>query len=86
MIARELARAEGAESTFLCDCAANIVCERFGVPMMVCERIPGEYASLDIRDKREALGQVREAANTIVERTDRNLYAEYQQQKNQPER
>lgn len=85
-VARELARAEGIESTFLCDCSANIACERFAVPMRVCERIPDEYASLDIRDKRAALGQVREAANTIVERTDRNLYAEYQQQKSQPER
>ncbi len=86
VIARELARAYGTEDTFLCDCAANIACERFGIPPMTCDRIPDEYAPLDVREKREALGKMREAANEIVERTDRNLYAEYQQQKNQPER
>lgn len=86
VVARELARAGGTQDTFLCDCAANIVCERFGVPMVTCDRIPDEYASLDVREKREALGEVRETANDIVERTDRNQYAEYQQQKNQPER
>lgn len=86
VIARELTRAGGTESTFLCDCAANIACERFGIPPMTCNRIPDEYAALDIREKREVLGEVREAANDIVERTDRSLYTEYQQQKNQPER
>lgn len=86
VVAREFACAGGTEDTFLCDCVANIVCKRFGVPPMTCDRIPDEYAALGVREKREALGEVREAANEIVERTDRNLYAEYQQQKKQPER
>lgn len=86
VVARELARAGGTESTFLCDCAASIACEHFGVPPMTCDRIPDEYAAFDVREKRAALGEMREAANEIVERTDHNLYAEYQQQKNQPER
>jgi hypothetical protein len=85
-IARELARADGAEDTFRCDCVANIVCERFGIPSMECDRIPDEYAALDVREKRGVLGEIREAANDIIERTDRNLYAEYQQRKNQPEK
>lgn len=85
-ISRELARAGGTGDTFLCDCAANIVCERFGVPMTICDRIPDEYTALDVKEKRSALSEMREAANEIIERVDRNLYAEYQQQKNQPER
>jgi hypothetical protein len=32
------------------------------------------------------LGSIREAACDIMERMDKNLYAERQQQKNQPER
>lgn len=85
-IARELARSDGEKDTFLCDCAANIVCERFGIPPIKCDQIPDEYSSLDVWEKRSALGKAREAACEIVERALRTLYAERQQQKNQPER
>lgn len=85
-IARELARSDGEKDTFLCDCAANIVCERFGIPPIKCDQIPDEYSSLDVWEKRSALGKAREAACEIVERALRTLYAERQQQKNQPGR
>ncbi len=86
VVARELARAEHGENTFICDCAANIACERFGVPSVPCDEIPDEFSSLDVREKRSVLGVVREAACEINERVDRNLYAERQQARNQPER
>jgi hypothetical protein len=41
---------------------------------------------LDTSGKRAVLGSIREAACDIMERVERNLYAERQQQKNQPER
>lgn len=85
-ISRELARAEFGSDTFICDCAANISCLRYGVPAKYCERLPDEIASLETREKRSALGIVREAACIITERVDRNLCAERQQAKNQPER
>lgn len=86
VVARELARAEQEESTFICDCAANITCERFGVPSVPCDQIPDELSALDVREKRSVLGIVREAAWDINERVDRNLYTERQQTRNQPER
>lgn len=86
VVARELARAEQGENTFICDCAANIACERFGVPTVPCDQIPDEFSSLDVREKRSVLGIVREAACDINERIDRNLYAERQQTRNHPER
>ena len=86
VVARELARAEQGENTFICDCAANIACERFCVPSVPCDQIPDEFSSLDVREKRSVLGIVREAACDINERVDRNLYAERQQARNQPER
>lgn len=85
-ISRELARAEGCEDTFLCDCAANIACMRFGLEPKLCDRIPDDYAYLSTQDKRATLSEVRSYANEIVERVDRNLYAERLQQKSQPER
>ena len=85
VVARELARAEQEESTFICDCAANITCERFGVPSVPCDQIPDELSALDVREKRSVLGIVREAAWDINERVDRNLYTERQQTRNQPE-
>ena len=86
VVARELARAEQEESTFICDCAANITCERFGVSSVPCDQIPDELSTLDVREKRSVLGIVREAAWDINERVDRNLYTERQQTRNQPER
>ncbi len=83
-VSRELARAEQGNDTFLCDCAANIACLRYGVPAKHCDRIPDELASMEAREKRGALGMVREAACSITERVDRNLFV--QRQKNQPER
>lgn len=86
VVAREIARVEQGDNTFICDCAANIVCERFGVPSVPCDQIPGELSELDVREKRSVLGIIREAACDINERAQRNLYAERQQTRNQPER
>lgn len=85
-ISRELARAEQGGDTFLCDCAANIACLRYGIPAKFCDRVPDEYAALEPRAKRGALGMVREAACSTIERVDRNLYLERQRERNQPER
>lgn len=85
-VARELARAEHGGDTFTCDCAANIACLRYSVPARFCDSIPEAVSGLDAREKREVLGSIREAACDIIERVDRNLYAERQQQKSQPER
>lgn len=85
-IARELARANGCNDTFLCDCVANVACIRFGVAPKFCDRIPEEVALMEHEDKMATLAAVRKSANEIVSRVDRNLYAEYQRQKNQPER
>ena len=79
VVARELAREEQGDNTFICDCTANIVCERFGVPSVPCDQIPDELSALDVREKRSVLGIVREAAWDINERVDRNLYTERQQ-------
>lgn len=85
-ISRELARAHSGQETFICDCAANIACLRYGVPAKYCDRIPNEIASLESREKRSALNIVREAACEITERVDRNLFAERQQSRNEPVR
>lgn len=85
-ISRELARAHSGQETFICDCAANIACLRYGVPAKYCDRIPDEIASLESREKRSALNIVREAACEITERVDRNLFAERQQSRNEPVR
>ena len=57
-LSRELARAHSGQETFICDCAANIACLRYGVPAKYCDRIPDEIASLESRDKRSALNIV----------------------------
>ena len=85
-LSRELARAQTGHDTFLCDCAANISCLRYGVPAKYCDRIPDEIASLESREKRSVLNIVRETACDTIERVDRNLFAERQQARNQPER
>ena len=85
-VARELARANGCNDTFLCDCVANIACIRFGVEPKFCDRIPEDVVLMEHGDKKATLAAVRESANEIVGRVDRNLYAMWQQQKNQPER
>ena len=86
-LSRELARAHSGADTFVCDCAANIACLRYGVPAKYCDRIPDEIASLETREKRSALNIVREAACEITERVDRNLFfAERQQSRNEPAR
>ena len=85
-LSRELARAHSGADTFVCDCAANIACLRYGVPAKYCDRIPDEIASLETREKRSALNIVREAACEITERVDRNLFAERQQSRNEPVR
>lgn len=85
-LSRELARAHSGQETFICDCAANIACLRYGVPAKYCDRIPDEIASLESREKRSALNIVREAACEITERVDRNLFAERQQSRNEPVR
>lgn len=68
-------------------CAADIVCRRYGISYAASnEQIPESVSRLDTASKRAVLGRIREAACDIMERVDRNLYAERQQQKNQPER
>lgn len=83
-VARELARADGCDNTFLCDCAANIACIRYGIEPRLPDTISEEYTSLDNRDKREALSIIRDTACDMVERIDHNLQAE--RNKNEPER
>ena len=85
-LSRELARAHSGANTFVCDCAANVACLRYGVPAKYCDRIPDEIAALESREKRSALNIVRDAACEIAERVDRNLYAERQQSRNDPVR
>ncbi len=91
-IACELAHAENttdepSRDAFISSSAADIVCRRYGITYAASnEQIPDYVARLDTASKRAMLGRVREAACDIMERVDRNLYAERQQQKNQPER
>ena len=85
-LSRELARAHSGANTFVCDCAANVACLRYGVPAKYCDRIPDEIAALESREKRSALNIVRDAACDIAERVDRNLFAERQQSRNDPVR
>lgn len=85
-LSRELARAHSGANTFVCDCAANVACLRYGVPAKYCDRIPDEIAALESREKRIALNIVRDAACEIAERVDRNLFAERQQSRNDPVR
>lgn len=85
-LSRELARAHSGADTFVCDCAANVACLRYGGPAKYCDRIPDEIAALESREKRSALNIVRDAACEIAERVDRNLFAERQQSRNDPVR
>lgn len=84
VVARELARADGCDNTFLCDCAANIACIRYGIEPKECDGISDEFRSLEPREKRDALSIIRDTACTIAERVDHNLQAE--RNKNDPER
>ena len=85
-LSRELARAHSGADTFVCDCAANVACLRYGVPAKYCDRIPDEITALEVRKKRSALNAVRESACEIIERVDRNLFAEHQQSHSEPVR
>jgi hypothetical protein len=91
-IACELAHAgnttdEPSRDAFISSCAADIVCRRYSISYVSSnEQIPDSVMRLDTASKRAVLGRIREAACDIMERVDRNLYAERQQQKNQPER
>jgi len=91
-IACELAHAENmtdepSRDAFISSCAADIVCRRYSISYAASsEQIPDSVTRLDTASKRAVLGRIREAACDIMERVDRNLYAERQQQKNQPER
>ena len=76
--------AEDGSETFLCDCAANIACLRYGIEPRLPDAISEEYTSLDNRDKRDALSIIRDTACDMVERIDHNLQAE--RNKNEPER
>lgn len=81
-VSRELARAEGMENTFLCDCAANIACLRFGISPRYPDAIPERCSALDVRDKRNMLSDVRTASFGISGRVEQNLYDARRQQKN----
>jgi hypothetical protein len=90
-IACELVHAENvtnkpAHDAFISSCAASIVCRRYGIDAPAYDRIPEAISALDTGEKRAVLGSIREAACDIMERVDRNLYAERQQQRSQPER
>ncbi len=78
---------DASRDAFISSCAADIVCLRYGVTIAPsCDRIPEGISAQDTAEKRAALGSIREAACDIIERVDKNLYAERQQQKKQPER
>lgn len=83
-VARELALADGCDNTFLCDCAANIACIRYGIEPRFPDTFSEEYTSLDNRDKRDALSIIRDTACDMIERIDHNLQVE--RNKNEPER
>ena len=83
-VARELARAEGCDNTFLCECAANITCIRYGIEPKPLDEIPKDFSDLDSRDKRDALSIIRDTACEIMERVNKNLQVE--RKKNEPER
>lgn len=83
-VARELARADGCDNTFLCDCAANIACIRYGIAPQDFDQISEEFHALETREKRDALSIIRDTACKITERIDLNLQAE--RNKNEPER
>lgn len=85
-IARELARANGCNDAFLCDCAANIACIRFGVEPKFCDRIPEDVVLMEHGDKKAVLASVRESADEIVSRVERNLHTGRQHKKHEPER
>ena len=91
VIARELAHVETMTGDytvdeFISNSAAGILCRRYGVTPPVCDGIPESVSSMDRAEKKAVLGDIREAACEIMERVDRNLYAERQQQRDQPER
>jgi hypothetical protein len=90
-IACELVHAENmtdapARDAFISNCAAVVICGRYGIDAPTYDRIPEAVTNLDKGEKRAVLNSIREAACDIMERVDRNLYAERHQQKNQPER
>ncbi len=90
-IACELVHAENmtdapAWDAFVSSCAAVVVCRRYGIDAPEYDRIPEALTDMNTSEKRAVLGSIREAACDIIERVDRNLYAERQHQKNQPER
>jgi len=90
-IACELVHAENmtdapTRDAFISSCAAAVVCRRYGIDAPIYDRIPEAVTELDTGEKRAVLGSIRKAACDIMERVDRNLYAERQQQRNQPER
>lgn len=71
--ARELARESGCQSTFLCDCVANILCSRYHMEPRYPDRIPETYANLEPKAKRAVLADIRQVAWLIERRMDRNL-------------
>lgn len=71
--ARELARESGCQSTFLCDCVANILCSRYRMEPRYPDRIPETYANLEPKAKRAVLADIRQVAWLIERRMDRNL-------------
>lgn len=87
--ARELARESGCQSTFLCDCVANILCSRYHMEPRYPDRIPETYANLEPKAKRAVLADIRQVAWLIERRMDRNLDKLFNSQEKQmdaPER
>lgn len=94
-IARELAHAEFDRKApddyehhlygFEADCAAYIACTRLGVEAPLPSDIPYDLPERDTNYKKAVLNDVRDAACSIHERTEQNLYEERRQQKNMDE-
>lgn len=95
-VARELAHADMAEKypddyehhlyEFEADCAAYIACARTGVEAPPPAEIAYDLPAHETEYKKAVLNGIRDTACTINERVEQNLYAERQQQRNQPER
>lgn len=83
-VARELARTDECDNTFLCDCIANTLCFRYGIEPKLSDGVPPEFGDLNNEDKRAALSIIHDTACDMMERIDHNLQVE--RSKNEPER
>lgn len=86
-IGRELVNTEfGDMDAYARNCVATVTNNRYGIDTNPLSDIPAHIKNLDSHKKREYLQDIREKACDIIECIDKDLYAERQQSKNQPER